>query len=130
MNPETALSQYQSVKQQGRVAVSQNHGLVSLLFDRILERLAQASGAIERRDLAASGVAISDAIRIVDNLRASLDQAQGGEIAASLYALYDYVEKRLALANSKSDPAILAEVSGLIGEIKSGWDGISEVVQK
>jgi flagellar protein FliS len=130
MNPQAALGQYQSVNQQGRIAASQNHGLVSLLLDRILERLAQASGAMERGDSAASGMAMSDAIRIVDNLRASLDSAQGGEIAASLGSLYDYIEKRMVLANSKSDQTILAEVVNLITEIKTGWDGISEAVQK
>ncbi|MEQ8315287.1 MAG: flagellar export chaperone FliS [Gammaproteobacteria bacterium] len=130
MNPQAALGQYQSVNQQGRIAASQNHGLVSLLLERILERLAQASGAMERGDSAASGTAMSDAIRIVDNLRASLNPAQGGDIAASLGSLYDYIEKRMVMANSKSDQAIIAEVASLITEIKTGWDGISEVAQK
>lgn len=130
MNPQAALGQYQSVNQQGRIAASQNHGLVSLLLERILERLAQASGAMERGDSAASGTAMSDAIRIVDNLRASLNPAQGGDIAASLGSLYDYIEKRMVMANSKSDQGIIAEVASLITEIKTGWDGISEVAQK
>ena len=130
MNPYTALGQYQSVNTEGRMATSNNHGLVSMLLDKILEKIAHAIGAIERNDVAARGAAISDAIRIVDNLRASLDTAQGGEIAASLNSLYDYIEKRLAVANSKADAAALSEVSGLISEIKAGWDGISEVVQQ
>lgn len=130
MNPQAALGQYQSVNQQGRIAASQNHGLVSLLLDRVLERLAQANGAIQRGETAASGTALSDAIQIIDNLRASLDNTRGGEIAASLRSLYDYIEYRLAIANSKSDREILTEVSGLVSEIKEGWDGISEVVQK
>ena len=130
MNPYTALGQYQSVNTEGRMATSQNHGLVSMLLDRILEKIAHAAGAIDRGDVSTRGSAISDAIRIVDNLRASLDKAQGGEIAASLNSLYDYIEKRLVEANAKADADALSEVSGLIGEIKAGWDGISEVVQQ
>ena len=128
MNSQTALGQYQSIKLEGRVATSPNHGLVSLLFDRILEKIAVATGAIDRGDVSARGSAISDAIRIVDNLRAALDRAQGGDIAASLNALYDYVEKRLVTANAQVDKTALSEVAGLIGEIKSGWDGIAEAV--
>ena len=112
------------------MATSQNHGLVSMLLDRILEKIAHAAGAIDRGDVSTRGSAISDAIRIVDNLRASLDKAQGGEIAASLNSLYDYIEKRLVEANAKADADALSEVSGLIGEIKAGWDGISEAVQQ
>ena len=129
MNPYSALDQYQSVNLQGRVATTPNHGLVSLLFDRILEKIAHANGAIERNDVAVRGNAISDAIRIVDNLRAGLNSAQGGDVAANLQGLYDYIEKRLVEANAKADLNALSEVSGLIAEIKSGWDGISEVVK-
>lgn len=128
MNPYSALDQYQSVKLQGQVATSPNHGLVSLLLDRILEKIAHANGAIERGDVAARGNAISDAIRIVDNLRAGLNKAQGGDVAANLQGLYDYIEKRLVEANAKADLTALTEVASLIAEIKSGWDGISEVV--
>lgn len=128
MNPYSALDQYQSVKLQGQVATSPNHGLVSLLLERILEKIAHANGAIERNDVSARGTAISDAIRIVDNLRAGLNKAQGGDVAANLQGLYDYIEKRLVDANSKTDVEALTEVAGLVAEVKSGWDGISEVV--
>ena len=51
MNPYTALGQYQSVNTEGRMATSQNHGLVSMLLDRILEKIAHAAGAIDRGDV-------------------------------------------------------------------------------
>jgi len=67
---------------------------------------------------------ISKAIAIIDNLRASLDHVQGGEISANLASLYDYIELRLVQANSASDITLLNEVSSLLVEIKSGWESI------
>ena len=38
--------------------------------------------------------------------------------------------RRLVLANSCNDETILDEVTSLMIEIKSGWDGIAETTKK
>ena len=119
-----ALNEYQSNHIQGKVSTSSPHGLVSMLLQGVLDKLAKATGAIQRNEIAARGKAISDAIRIIDNLRASLDTANGGNIAGSLGALYDYMERRLVQANRQSDANIVKEVATLLEEIKSAWDTI------
>ena len=120
-----ALSQYQSVDVDSKVSSSTPHSLIAMLLDGLLKKLAVASGAIERNDISMKGENISAAIRIVDSLRASLDE-KGGELAINLASLYDYMERRLLEANIKSDTKIIAEVVSLIGEIKSGWDAIPD----
>ncbi len=117
---------YQEVGVHSGVAYADPHRLVQMLFDGALERIAQARGAIERGDVAWKGDRIGKAIAIVAGLRESLDEESGGEIAANLRALYDYLERRLFDANLHSDAAALAEAAALLKEIKSGWDAIRD----
>ena len=121
----SAINQYQSIEVQSKVAASNPHKLISMLLEGALKRIAIASGATKRGDVAQKGASLSGAIRIIDSLRASLDAKRGGEIADNLAELYSYMERRLLEANQKSDIAIMGEVSTLLTEIKSGWDQIS-----
>ncbi|HEX7036413.1 MAG TPA: flagellar export chaperone FliS [Pseudomonadales bacterium] len=102
------------------------HQLVSMLMDGALERIVQARAAMERQLTARKGERIGKAISIIDSLRASLNQDRGGEVAANLAALYDYMVRRLLHANLNNDPDALDEVQRLLKEIKAGWDGIAE----
>ncbi|GJM11656.1 MAG: flagellar protein FliS [Pseudohongiella sp.] len=120
-----ALNEYQRVDIQSKVSSSTPHSLVSMLLQGVLDKLAKASGAIERQDISERGQAISESIRIIDNLRASLDIVNGGEIANNLASLYDYMERKLVEANAQANEQILGEVVTLINEIKSAWDTIS-----
>ena len=54
-----------------------------------------------------------------------MDTERGGDIARHLDDLYDYMERRLLHANVENDLRMLNEVSGLLGEIKGGWDAIA-----
>lgn len=120
-----ALNEYQQVGLQSKISSSTPHSLVSMLLQGVLDKLAKASGAIQRNDIAVRGQTISESIRIIDNLRASLDLVNGGTIGTGLASLYDYMERRLVEANAKSDEKIIEEVVTLISEIKSAWDTIS-----
>lgn len=120
-----AMKQYQQVGLEARVAEASPHGLIQLLMQGGLERLAQARGAIERGHLAERGELISKAIGIVGGLREALNQEAGGELALNLDRLYAYMTERLLEANRNGDAAILEEVSGLLREVKSGWDAIA-----
>lgn len=125
-----ALNEYQSNHIQGKVAASSRHGLVAMLLQGVLDKLAKAKGAIQRKDIASRGKEISASIRIIDNLRASLDLQNGGNIANSLHALYDYMERRLVQANASADPDIINEVARLVEEIKAAWDTIAKEASK
>lgn len=122
----SAMKQYQSVNVQAQVLDASPHRLIQMLMEGGLSRLAQARGALERGDVALKGVLIGKAIGIVGGLRAGLNFEAGGEIAANLGNLYDYMSARLTEANVKNDVGVIDEVAGLLREIKAGWDGISE----
>ena len=124
MNASTALGAYKDTKNQVAIEDANPHKLISMLVDGAIERVSVAIGAMGRGEIASTGESIGRAISIVDNLRVSLDQEHGGEIAANLAALYDYMTRRLLEANATKDSDMLAEVVGLLKEIKVAWDQV------
>lgn len=123
--PGQALKKYQSVGAHSQVAAADPYRLVQLLFGNVVERLAAARGHMERNETGRKGEQVSKAIAVINALDASLNFEQGGEIAANLHSLYDYMLVRLLRANAEDDPRGLEEVAGLMRNLKDGWDGIS-----
>lgn len=115
---------YRSVGAQSGMIDASPHQLITMLMDGALDRIAAAKGAMERGELSSQGELIGKSISIIDNMRASLDHSVGGELSGRLADLYDYMERRLVEGGSRADPSALDEVSRLLREVKSGWDGI------
>lgn len=126
MNAMTAMKQYQSVNTQAQAVDASPHRLIQMLMEGGLTRIAQARGAMERQQTAMKGELIGKAMGIIGGLRAGLDQQQGGELAANLDSLYEYMVSRLLEANVKNETAPLDEVAGLLRNVKSGWDAIGQ----
>lgn len=101
------------------------HKLIAMLFDGLLDCLAQAQGAIASGNVEAKCNAISRGLRIVDEgLHGVLNLEQGGELAANLNDLYSYVTLRMTEANLRSDPALLEECKRLIEPVREAWIAI------
>lgn len=128
MNAMAALKQYQTVNTQAQVFDASPHRLIQMLMEGGLSRLAQAKGAMERGQVALKGELLGKAIAIIGGLREGLDLRQGGELAANLDSLYEYMSSRLLQANRSNDVAIIDEVAGQLREVKSGWDGIANQI--
>ncbi|MEH1281494.1 flagellar export chaperone FliS [Pseudomonas aeruginosa] len=120
-----AMKQYQQVSIEAQVSDANPHRLIQLLMQGGLERLAQARGAMEREQIPEKGILIGKAIGIIGGLREALDSERGGELAGNLDRLHEYMIARLVEANTSNDTSLLDEVSALLLEVKSGWDGIS-----
>ena len=125
MNAMAALRQYQTVNTQAQLSDASPHRLIQMLMEGGLSRLAQARGAMLHGQVAAKGELISKAIGIIGGLREGLNLQSGGEIAANLDRLYEYMIARLVEANLSNDVALIDEVAGLLRNVKSGWDAIS-----
>lgn len=124
MVSQHALSQYQQVNTAAAAENASPHKLIQMLMQGCLQRIAEAKGALMRKDSAAKGVAISKAINIVAGLQSSLNKEVQSVLPQQLDALYDYMQRRLLEANLKSSEAALDEVADLMRKIKEGWDGI------
>jgi len=105
------------------------HRLVQMLMEGALDRIAAAKGGIERNDIELKNGQINWAISIVDGLRASLNMEIGGEIAANLDLLYEYMIRRLAEGNAHNDIAALDEVASLLKELKEAWSTMPENIR-
>jgi flagellar protein FliS len=126
MNPMRALRQYQSVNSHAQTSEASPHRLVQMLMQGGLDRIAQAKGALARKDIATKGLCIGKAVAIIGGLREGLDQKEALTSLASLDGLYDYMMRRLTEANINGDVKILDEVSDLLGNVKEGWDAIAQ----
>jgi len=118
------LDHYRSVGAYGAAAAADRKELVLRMLDGAQDRIASARGHMQREETADKGEAIGKAIGIIDGLRASLDIEKGGEIAANLDALYDYMNRRLVEANAANRVELLDEVAHLLGEIRTAWQGV------
>lgn len=117
---------YAKVGVETGVLAASPHKLVSMLFDGAEVAVNSALHNMKRGDIGAKGAAISKAIMIIENgLRSSLDLKAGGEIAANLDALYEYMVGRLLQANIKNSPELLEEVQKLLADLKGSWNSIS-----
>lgn len=125
MNAMSAMRQYQTVNTQAQAVDASPHRLIQMLMEGGLTRIAQARGAMERQQTALKGEFIGKALGIIGGLREGLDLQKGGELAANLDSLYQYMLSRLLEANVKNDAVLLDEVAGLLRNVKSGWDLIS-----
>ncbi|AWE92326.1 flagellar protein FliS [Pseudomonas paraeruginosa] len=119
------MRQYQNVSTQAQAIDASPHRLIQMLMEGGLTRLAQARGALERGEVALKGELIGKTIAIVGGLREGLNFEAGGELAANLDRLYEYMSMRLTEANLKNDASKLEEVAELLRNIKSGWDAIA-----
>jgi flagellar protein FliS len=122
---KSGANAYAKVGVETGVLAASPHKLIVMLFEGALLALNTALRQMEAGDIAGKGMSISKAIAIIENgLRASLDRKTGGEIAANLDALYEYMCNRLVLANRENRAEMLEEVARLLGELKGAWDAI------
>lgn len=115
-------SAYARVGVESGVMSASPHQLIVMLFDGALASIRAARLHLQDGRIGARAEAISKALDIINNgLRAALDSERGGEVAAQLDSLYDYIARRLIEANLRQDINALDESERLIEEIASAW---------
>lgn len=126
---QSKLATYRSVSAHGAVADADPHALVLTVMDAALARIGAARACIERKETRRMASLLHSSVILVAELRGSLDLQKGGAIAQNLSDLYEYMTRRLMHANLNSDAAAVAEVQGLLGEIRSAWVAIGPEVR-
>ena len=123
-----AANAYQRINVETSMHTIDQHQLVSLLYEGVLNAVATARGAMARGDVLGKVNGISKAVRILEEgLSTALDKEDGGELAQNLGELYDYCLHRLILANARNDDAMMLEVMRLIEPVALGWNEIKRI---
>jgi flagellar protein FliS len=117
----SSLAAYRSVAAHSGVAAADPHRLIVMLMDGALEHIGSARGAMEHGDTSTRNRLIHRAVEITQELRASLNLEAGGELAANLADLYDYMGRQLVRANLENRADLLEEVANLLRQIRSAW---------
>ena len=108
----------------GAVETASPAQLVLALYDRALVALHRAGSSLAEGGVGAIEPAHRELVRaqdIVVELRSALDHEQGGDIAASLDALYAFCLDRLIVANVSKDPSGLGDVGQVLGSLRETW---------
>lgn len=117
---------YRQTAVQTKVDAATPHRLVAMLYEGLLDDLAQAKGALASGRIETKCQALGRAVRIVEEgLRGSLDLKAGGKLAADLNDLYAYISHRLTQANLRNDVAALDECKRLIEPLRDAWLAIA-----
>ena len=99
--------------------------LVLMLYEGAIRFLERAADGFSKDDPAEFHMAVNNnVLRAQDILReldACLDMAQGGELAAHLRRLYDYMDRRLTESNLKKEPNGIQEIIGRLTTLRDAW---------
>jgi len=122
LNQRFATKAYARVDVQTRGAETDQHQLVMMMFEAVMDHAHGAIGAIQSGQTTQKVTHLHKAVRILqEGLRTSLDLDNGGELAQNLANLYDYCILRLTQANAQNDAAAVAEVVELIKPVADAW---------
>jgi flagellar protein FliS len=119
-----ARARYQNVDLASRIEAASPHRLVAILLDELIKALDAMEAACRVSDFTQRGLRQSRALSVLHGLEGSLDFEKGGDVAASLAAIYREARRLVAVAGRDNDPAPIAKAREMIGEIASAWDSI------
>jgi flagellar protein FliS len=116
-----AMESYGAGNTATQAVVANKVELIQMLFDGLIESLMSAKGHIEHNAIVEKGKSLARANRILFGLQGALDFEKGGDLANNLNELYSYITRRLLHINLHNDLQALAEVHGLMNEIRQAW---------
>ncbi|TKB47805.1 flagellar export chaperone FliS [Ferrimonas sediminicola] len=125
LQEQDPFNAYKQTSLDARAAAANQHEMVRMLLDGLLEELSRAEGHIEARQIEKKGNAIQRCINIVQGLDSMLDLENGGEIALNLHQLYDFCSRELMKASIRNEAAVLGPVVKVVGEIREGWENLN-----
>jgi flagellar protein FliS len=113
-----AASLYGRIELAGRVENANPHALVLVLFDELEVAMLRVRRAIEQ---GREPTTLPRAMDIVQALRMSIDHQRGGDLAASLSAVYEEALGHLVLGMQRRSVARIAHAESMIHEIADAW---------
>jgi flagellar protein FliS len=121
--PNTAAA---SRYRQTEVLTTSGVQLIVLLYDSAIQSIELASDGIARRHQPDKSRFLGRALGIVGELSSVLDLERGGEIAKSLYLLYEYMLSEMTQANLRNDARRLDGPLRCLKEMRGAWHIVAQ----
>jgi flagellar secretion chaperone FliS len=125
MFDESGYDDYQYNQIEAKAAASDPHRLVLMLVDGFLDELARIEGHIEAGHMERKGQSVARCLSILGGLHTALDRKKGGPISEELHRLYDFCGRQLFEVSLKNDPAGLAVIRQVMGDLREGWQALA-----
>jgi flagellar protein FliS len=122
-----SYAQAAATYQRNAILTSSPEKIVKLLYDGAiknleLSRIGLADARTSRNPEV--GNALSKALGILGELRASLDHAAGAQIARDLDRLYEFSIDQISQANAARTPVGVDNALQVLRSLKAGWDAV------
>jgi len=101
-----------------------------MLYDGALRNLNLAISCIESKDIEGKRVSVNRALAIVQHLQGTLDLERGGELAAGLNRIYDYVVTKILEGSMQLKASPLQEAVKLLKNLLSSWEEVARQKQR
>ena len=118
-----ARDQYRKADQAGVLEVDDPHELI-LVTMRELERALRTLAAARTQGRPYGESALNRAFTAIYILQSSLDFEKGGEVATSLFQVYEYCRMQVVAAFRREEVTLLAEAATDIADLMSAWTEI------
>ncbi len=120
--PNTPYQKYLKTK----VETASQPQLLVMLFDAAVKKLHAARKGLENKNIEEAHNNLVKVQRIFSELMVALDFDIGGELAKQLFAIYEFVYRRLVDANIQQDATVIDEVMPIIEQLREGWTAAVE----
>ncbi len=110
--------------QKNNIMTADGVGVIILLYDGVVDFNSRAKTAIDQNNIESRNKFINKSLAIISELDNALDMERGGIISENLTRLYAFMMEELTKANINNDRAPLDTVTGLVTELRKGWEGI------
>lgn len=117
----SAYAQYKN----NRVLTASPAELTLMLYDGAIKFCNMAIDAVEKKNIQKAHENIVKIENIVDYLRATLDMKY--PVSQDYDRIYEYLQRRLLLANIKKDKDILEEINGHLHSVRDTWKEVMRI---
>lgn len=115
----------QNAYKQNSVTTASPGELTLMLYNGCLKFLNKAKLAIQDKNIQDKNTNLIKAQAIISELMATLNMDI--EVSKNMFALYEYMNRRLVEANIQNDVSIIEEVEGFVTEFRDTWKEVIRI---
>ncbi|AVK98336.1 flagellar export chaperone FliS [Lysinibacillus sphaericus] len=115
----------QNAYKQNSVTTASPGELTLMLYNGCLKFLSKAKLAIQDKNIQDKNTNLIKAQAIISELMATLNMDI--EVSNNMFALYEYMNRRLVEANIQNDVSIIEEVEGFVTEFRDTWKEVIRI---